>query len=110
MLDTSKSVEDRLDAFLQTQSNRLRKPGHSTVDAGKPKSLTHSYIALWTWPWDSAFVVGMLLANRSIGPVLGINAKLHSVLGLFREEEDLVVAMEVTSETCDPFNETTTLG
>ena len=107
MLDTSKSVEDRLDAFLRTQSNRLQKTGRSTVDAGKPKSLTHSYIALWTWPQDSAFVVGMLLVNRSIGPVLGINAELHSVFDLFREEEDLVVAVEVTSEACDPFNETT---
>ena len=109
-MDTSKSVEDRLDAFLQTQSNRLRKTGRSTVDAGKPKSLTHSSIALWTWPWDSAFVVGMLLANRSIGPVLRINAELHSVFDLFREEEDFVVTMEVTSETCDPFNETTSSG
>ena len=59
-------VEHRLDAFLQTQSNRLQKTGRSTVDAGKPKSLTHSYIALWTWPRDSSLVVGMLLANRSI--------------------------------------------
>ena len=109
-MDTSKLVEERLDAFLRTQSNRLRKTGRATVDAGKPKSLTHSYIALWTWPQDSAFVVGMLLANRSIGPVLRINAELHPVFDLFREEEDLVVVMEVTSETCDPFNETTSLG
>ena len=88
----------------------LQKTCCSTVDAGKPKSLTHLYIALWTWPRDSAFVVGMLLANRSIGPVLGINAELGSVFDLFREEEDFVVAMEVTSETCDPSNETTSSG
>ena len=109
-MDTSKLVEERLDAFLQTQSNRLQKTGRSTVDAGKPKSLTHLYIALWTWPWDSTFVVGMILANRSIGPVFGINAELHSVFDLFREEEDLVVVVEVTSETCDPFNEATSSG
>ena len=94
MLDTSKSVEERLDAFLRTQSNGLRKMSRSTVDAGKPKSLTHSYIAS-TWPWESAFVVGKLLANRSIGPVFGINAELCSVFDLFREEEDLVVVVEV---------------
>ena len=110
MLDTSKSLKDRLDAFLRTQSNKLQKTGRSTVDAGNPKSLTHSYIALWTWLHDSAFVVGMLLANRSIGPVLGLNAELRSVLDLFNEEEDLVVAMEVVSETCDPFNKATSSG
>ena len=109
-MDTSKSVEERLGAFLQTQSNRLQKTGCSTVDAGKPKSLTHLYIALWTWQWDSAFVVGMLLANRSIGPGFGINAELHSVFDLFREGEDLVVVVEVTSETFDPFNEATSSG
>ena len=52
----------------------------------------------------------MLLVNRSIGPVFGINAELHSVFDLFREEEDLVDVVEVTSETYDPFNEATSLG